>query len=66
MEGGLFHLDSATPPQLVQGGQLRPMVHATFASVVMRYEERMHDNATHIVGVAMHNALGSTDVAQSP
>jgi len=45
---GIFHLDSASPPMLLQGeyagvlreGMLRPLVHGCFASMVMYHDER--------------------------
>ena len=36
----LFSLDSASPPQLRLGGNMRPAVHAAVASLLMYYEER--------------------------
>jgi hypothetical protein len=36
----LFRLDSASPPQLRRGGALRPVAHASAASLVMYYEKR--------------------------
>lgn len=57
MMDDLFRLDSATPPQLAQSGQLRPMVHAAFASMVMYFHERTVANEMHDVRVAMMDAV---------
>lgn len=37
----VFHLDSSSPPMLLADGRLRPLVHASFAALLMYHRERL-------------------------
>ena len=53
----LFHLDSASPPMLLVDGALRPMVHASFASMIMYHDARIAAGEARMVTNAMHEAF---------
>ena len=55
----LFNLDNASHPKLLQNGELRPMLHAALASLIMYYVERAAYGEMHAVRVAMNNAFQS-------
>mmetsp|Transcript_20246 Transcript_20246/g.50617 ORF Transcript_20246/g.50617 Transcript_20246/m.50617 type:complete len:385 (+) Transcript_20246:648-1802(+) len=59
----LFRLDNASPPMLWQGGALRPLMEACFASMVMYFDERKAAGEMQGVIIAMTRALNRCEVA---
>ena len=52
----LFSFHDASPPMLLRGAPLRPMVRAAFATLVMYYEQRLKDNEMNLVLTSMREA----------
>ena len=52
----LFSLHDASPPMLLKDGALRTMMHATFATMIMYYEERFRAQEMHVVLAQMREA----------
>ena len=55
----LFNLTNKSMPRLCRGGELRPLLHATLASMVMYYEERFVAKEMHTVLAWMQDACTS-------
>jgi hypothetical protein len=53
----LFNFCDQSLPKLCVGGDLRPMLHATFATMVMYYEERFEGGEMHKVLTFMRDAI---------
>jgi hypothetical protein len=53
----VFRLDSATPPMLHRNGDLRPAVHAAFATMIMYYNERTRAGEMREVHIKLHTSL---------
>lgn len=62
----LFHLDSASPPMLLVDGALRPMVHASFASLIMYHDVRVAAGEARQVTTAMYESFTNAKMAGVP
>ncbi|KAK3245472.1 hypothetical protein CYMTET_44962 [Cymbomonas tetramitiformis] len=58
----VFRLDNATNPAHWKGGELRPLLHAAFASGVMYFEERTKAGEMPRVQVVLMEAVHSSGV----
>ena len=56
MADELFSFHDASPPMLLQGAPLRPMVRASLATLIMYYEQRFKDKEMHLVLTSMREA----------
>ena len=65
MMDSFLRLDSASPPMLMAGGSLRPMVWAAFASELMYYGEHLATCESRADHVAMHDGITLHDDAGS-
>ena len=55
----LFHFDNKSPPMLLRDGELRLMVRAAFASMIMYHDARLVAGEMRVVLVAMHYAFNA-------
>lgn len=66
----LFHLDKASPLQLWaeprENAELRPMLHISFASMLMYYDHRVTHHEVREVRVAMHKAVSKFYPREDP
>lgn len=62
----LFRIDSASLPRLHRAGDLRPMVHAAFASMIMYFEERQLNNEMEQVRMYVPHSFLSDETSDAP
>ena len=55
----LFAFHDASPPMLLQGGHMRPMMHCILATMIMYYEERFIAHEMDSVLASMRDAFAA-------
>ena len=62
----LFSFHDVSPPMLLHGGHMRPMMHSILATMIMYYEERFIAHEMDTVLSSMRDAYAAKSTASPP